>query len=639
MIVLSAEKISKSFTEKVLLDKINLGINEGDKIGLIGINGTGKTTLLKIIAGVEQADSGGISRGTGVRIEYLPQNPDFDPEATVLEQVYKGNSLMLKPIREYEEAVRSLDATSEKYSQLVQEMDTLNAWNLESEARTILTKLGVADFTARISTLSGGYKKRIALAAALVNPAELLILDEPTNHLDHQTINWLEQYLHKRKGSLLMITHDRYFLDRVVNQIIELDRGNLYAYKGNYGYYLEKKLERDEIEGATEQKRRKLLKKELAWIKKGAKARTTKQKARIDRFHNLSAEISDRPDEKLQISVASSRLGKKTIELEHVSKSFDAAKVIDDFSLALSRNDRVGVVGPNGSGKTTLLNMISGRLQPDSGTVEVGETVKIGLYSQELQHIDGSLRVLEYIREGAEYLSTAEGYKLSASQMLERFLFPSALQWALIDNLSGGEKRRINLLRVLMEAPNILLLDEPTNDLDIETLTVLEDYLEEFNGAVIAVSHDRYFLDRMAQRIFSFEANGKIVQYSGNYTDFKEKSSIHRQDSSDKEGDKAKGMAGQNANLKVKAEGEKQRTKPLKFSYHEQKEYTEIENVVAAIEDNIKMIETKINGAAADYMLLQQLVNEKNALEEQLREKMDRWVYLSELAEKISQGK
>ncbi|MHB1419080.1 MAG: ABC-F family ATP-binding cassette domain-containing protein [Bacillota bacterium] len=636
MIYLSVENISKSYTEKILLNKINLVINEGDKIGLIGINGTGKTTLLKIIAGVEQADSGMISRGSGVRIEYLPQNPDFDPEATVLEQVYKGNSTVMKSIREYELAVRNQDTTSYRYFQIIQEMDELNAWSLEIEARTILTKLGIADFTAKIGTLSGGYKKRIALAAALVNPAELLILDEPTNHLDHQIISWLEQYLHKRNGSLLMITHDRYFLDRVVNQIVELDQGQLYAYKGNYSYFLEKKLEREEIEGATAQKRRKLLKKELAWIKKGAKARTTKQKARIDRFNKLSEQTSDRNVEKFQISVASSRLGKKTIELKHIDKSFDEAMVINDFSLSLSRNDRVGIVGPNGSGKTTLINIICGKSTPDRGTVEVGETVRIGVYSQEMPHIDESLRVLEYIREGAEYLSTADGSNISASQMLERFLFPQSLQWAMIENLSGGERRRINLLKVLMEAPNILLLDEPTNDLDIETLTVLEDYLEDFNGAVIAVSHDRYFLDRMVGRILSIEGNGNIVEYTGNYTDFQEK--ISERHSSYIATDNAKMPVAPNANMVIKAEVDKRKAKPLKFTYAEQKEYAEIEDVVAAIEGDINRIETKINAAAADYILLQQLVIEKEALEAQLREKMDRWVYLNEIAEKISRG-
>lgn len=621
MNLLNAENISKSYTEKKLLSKISLGINDTDKIGLIGINGTGKSTLLKIIAGIEEADEGVVIRGGSVRIEYLPQNPDFDPEATVLEQVFKGDSLVMKLVREYEEAISSPNTSVEKITKLTHEMDVMNAWSLENEARTILTKLGSADFNAKIGTLSGGQKKRVALAAALVKPSDLLILDEPTNHLDNDTIDWLEQFLNKRKGALLMITHDRYFLDRVVNHIIELDSGNLYAYKGNYSYFLEKKLEREEIEGASEKKNQRLLRKELAWIRKGAKARTTKQKARIDRFDQLNEQPKNVTDEKLQISVMSSRLGKKTIELEHISKSFDNNKIIDDFNFIIPRNDRVGIVGPNGSGKSTLLNIMCGRVKPDIGKIEVGETVKIGLYSQEIQHMDGSKRVIEYIKEQTGLLST--------SQMLERFLFPPALQWSLIETLSGGEKRRLNLLRILMEAPNILLLDEPTNDLDIDTLVVLEDYLEDFKGAVIAISHDRYFLDRMAEKIFSFEGNGKIVQYTGNYSDFKEKSSILCQKTgvSNKNGVKAKEVVDKNSNIM---------SRPLKFSFSEQKEYAEIDDIIAELEGRINNTVIKIDEANADYTLLQQLVIEKEAMEKQLKEKMERWVYLNELAENIS---
>ncbi|MDD4238712.1 MAG: ABC-F family ATP-binding cassette domain-containing protein [Desulfotomaculaceae bacterium] len=641
MILLSAENISKSYSEKMLLSKLNLGINEGDKIGLIGINGTGKTTLLKIIAGVEKADEGRIIKGNSVRIEYLPQNPDFDPEATVLEQVFKGNSPIMKLIREHEEAMHNQDASSEKILQLTRDMDAMDAWNVESEARAILTKLGSSDFNTKIGDLSGGQKKRIALAAALVNPSDLLILDEPTNHLDNDSIDWLEQYLNKRKGALLMITHDRYFLDRVVKQVIELDSGSLYSYKGNYSYFLEKKLEREELEGASEKKRQSLLRQELAWIKRGAKARSTKQKARIDRFNKLNELPQQGIEEKLQISVASSRLGKKTIELEHISKSFDAVKVIDDFTFILPRNDRVGIVGPNGCGKSTLLNIISGRVEPDSGKLDVGETVRIGLYTQEIQHMDGSLRAIEYIKEGAEYLSTAEGYKISASQMLEKFLFPPALQWSLIEKLSGGEKRRLHLLRILMEAPNILLLDEPTNDLDIETLVILEDYLEDFKGAVIAVSHDRYFLDRMAEKIFSFEGNGEIVQYPGNYSDFKGKSSSSCQGTvmSNNIVDKVKIAVDKNSNIVGKNAQDKRGEKPLKFTFHEQKEYTQIDDIIAELEGKLKRIMTKIAEASANYVLLQQLLIEKEAMEAQLKEKMERWVYLNEKAENIAKGK
>lgn len=637
MNLLRAENISKSYSEKRLLHKINLSIHEGDKIGLIGINGTGKSTLLKVVAGVEKADEGEVVKGNSIRIEYLPQNPEFDPEATVLEQVFKGNSETMQLIREYEEVVRSQDASSEKISKLVHDMDVINAWSLESEARTILTKLGIGDFNAKICTLSGGQKKRVALAGALVNPAELLILDEPTNHLDNDAIEWLEQYLNKRSGSLLMITHDRYFLDRVVNQIIELDRGYLYSYKGNYSYFVEKKIEREEIEGAIERKRKNLLRKELAWIKKGAKARTTKQKARIERFEKLSNATNMGTDEKIQISVPSTRLGKKVIELDQVSKSFGDNKLIDKFNFIMSKNDRIGIVGPNGSGKTTLLNILCGKVIPDSGKVEVGETVKIGIYSQEIDHIDGNLRAIEYIKEGAEYLSTAEGDKISASQMLERFLFPPTLQWTLVGKLSGGEKRRLNLLRVLMEAPNVLLLDEPTNDLDIETLSILEDYLEGFKGAVIAVSHDRYFLDKIAKNIFSFEDRGKIIKYTGNYSDFKKKFISHHQDDSNNKAAPEGHIKAINKNMANKTLSKKE--KPLKFSYNEQREYAEIDNIIADIEDNIKDINIKIEEASADYVLLQQLLKEKEDLESQLAEKLERWVYLNELAEKISKSK
>ncbi|MTI82674.1 MAG: ABC-F family ATP-binding cassette domain-containing protein [Firmicutes bacterium] len=640
MNLLTAENISKSYSEKPLLEKINLGINEGDKIGLIGINGTGKSTLLKIIAGVEKADQGEVIKGNSVRIEHLPQNPDFDPEATVLEQVFKGSSKIMGLIREYEEAVHNQATSSDKITKLAQEMDLMDAWHVESEARSVLTKLGCTDFSAKIGALSGGQKKKIALAAALVNPSELLILDEPTNHLDNATIDWLEQYLNKRKGALLMITHDRYFLDRVANHIVELDGGNLFLYKGNYSYFLEKKLEREEIAEVNKQKRQRLLRKELAWIKKGAKARTTKQKARIDRFNKLSENAVDETGEKLDISVASSRLGKKIIELHQISKAFDNGRVIDNFSFILPRDDRVGIVGPNGIGKSTLLNIMYGKIQPDSGKVEVGETVKIGLYSQEIQHMDGSLRVIEYVKETAEFLNTAEGHRISASQMLERFLFSPALQWSPIEKLSGGEKRRLNLLKVLMEAPNVLLLDEPTNDLDIETLTVLEDYLEEFKGAVIAVSHDRYFLDRMAEKILSFEGSGHIVQYMGNYSSFKEKSSSQRQNEVKKDVNKNPSVQGKTeSKTNSKTAPGRKKEKPLKFTYKEQKEFEDIDHVIVEIEDQIKSIKAKIDEALDDYVLLQQLCTEKEDLEKQLSEKMERWVYLNELAEKIAAGK
>ncbi|QGU94718.1 ATP-binding cassette domain-containing protein [Clostridium bovifaecis] len=631
MNLLSAENITKSYSEKKLFDNISLGINEGDKIGVIGVNGTGKSTLLKVIAGIEEMDEGRIVKGNSVRIEYLSQNPCFDSEASVLEQVFKGNSPVMKVIREYEEGIQNPETSNDKLMKLTHDMDVMNAWSLESEAKAVLTQLGISEFSTKVGTLSGGQRKRIALAAALINPSDLLILDEPTNHLDNDTIDWLEQYLNKRKGALLMITHDRYFLDRVVNEIIELDKGNLYTYKGNYSSFLEKKLEREAIEVANEKKRQSLFKKELAWIKRGAKARTTKQKARIDRFEKLSEQAVDISNEKLDISVGSSRLGKKVIELEHISKAFGNKRLIDDFSYIVLRNDRVGIIGANGMGKSTLMNILSGKMGPDSGKIDIGETVRIGLYSQEVLDMDENLRVIEYIKEAAEFLTTAEGDKISASQMLERFLFPPSAQWTPISKLSGGEKRRLYLLRVLMEAPNVLLLDEPTNDLDIETLTILEDYLENFQGAVITVSHDRYFLDRMIEKIFDFEGNGKIVQYTGNYSEFKESVNVNESKEREAEDKSLKGASKDNS--------ERKKEKALKFSYKEQKEYEEIDAVVAGLEEKIEELEMKISKAGSDYALLQELLKEKENFEKQLEEKMERWVYLNELAEKIAQSK
>ena len=630
MNLLSIENVSKSYSEKQLLDNISLGINEGDKIGIIGVNGVGKSTLLKIATGVEQPDAGRLIKGNSVSIEYLPQNPYFDAEATVLEQVFKGESALMKLIRDYEKAIQDPNTQSERLMKLNNEMDRLQGWSLESEAKTVLTKLGITDFEAKIDTLSGGQRKRIALASALISPSDLLILDEPTNHLDNTTIDWLEEYLNKRKGALLMITHDRYFLDRVINEIVELDRGSLYLYKGNYSDFIEKKLERDEREAGNERKRQGLLKKELAWIRKGAKARTTKQKARIDRFEKLNESSVDIDDSKMEISVASSRLGKKVIEIENIDKSYDKNSIIDKFSYILLRNDRVGIIGANGSGKSTLINMIAGRIQPDAGVIDVGETVKIGLFSQESYHMNESLRVIEFIKEGAEILTTAEGEKITASQMLEKFLFEPAVQWTPISKLSGGEKRRLHLLRILMEAPNVLLLDEPTNDLDIETLTILEDYIENFQGAVVAVSHDRYFLDKIAGKIFSFEENGKIVKFTGNYSDYKQFN-------------EAENLVAQPIDKKSSGDSkeavERTKERALKFTYKEQKEYEQIDTVIADLEEKIQGIDSKIGTTAADYVLLQQLMSEKEEFEKQLEEQMERWIYLNDLAEKIENSR
>jgi ATP-binding cassette subfamily F protein uup len=627
MNLLSIENISKSYSDKILFKDINLGISEGDKIGLIGVNGTGKSTLLKIIAGFETSDTGKIIKGNSIRIEYLPQNPNFEAAASVLEQVFRGDSPSMKLLGQYEEALTSPNTSSERLMTLSHDMDSLNLWDLESDAKSILTKLGISDFNAKIGTLSGGQKKRVALVSALINKSDLLILDEPTNHLDNESIDWLEQYLNKRKGALLMITHDRYFLDRVTNGILELDNASLYSYTGNYSTFLEKKLEREELLKSSEEKRQNLFRKELAWIKRGAKARSTKQKARIDRFDQLKESANNISKENVEISVSSSRLGKKVLEIEHISKSFGCKKLIDDFSYIVTRNDRIGIVGPNGSGKSTLMNIISNRLSPDSGTVETGETVKIGVFSQEVYDMNESLRVIEYIKEGAEILTTANGDKISASQMLEKFLFSKDMQWTPISKLSGGEKRRLFLLRILMEAPNVLLLDEPTNDLDIETLTILEDYIENFNGSVITVSHDRYFLDKTCEKIFFFEGNGTISKHTGNYSEVsaelinKEQILVHKTVD------------------KYRITVPKNKEKGLKFSYKEQREYEMIDSVISELESKKEDIQEKINNSSTDYSLLQKYIGEKEQIEKDLDIQMERWVYLNELAEKIENSK
>ncbi len=624
MNLINIQNISKAFSEKKLIENISLGINEGDKIGLIGLNGTGKTTLLKIIGGIIEADDGEIIRANNINIEYLQQNIDFDPDVTVLEQVFKGNSENIKLVKRYREALDKENVSNKEILKLSQEMDKENAWTLESEAKTVLTQLGITDFKEKIKNLSGGQRKRVALASALINPADLLILDEPTNHLDNITIEWLETYLINRKGALLMITHDRYFLDKVVNQIMELDRGEIYSYKGNYNYYLEKKLERGEMEVASERKRQSLLRKELAWMKQGAKARSTKQRARIERYDELSSGGLNLNEDKLDISVATRRLGKKIIEVKDIEKSFGEKKIIDNFSFTLLRDDRIGILGPNGSGKSTLMNIIIGNIEADKGIIDIGETVKIGYFTQETKYMDENMRSIEYIREGGEFIQTSDGEKISASQMMENFLFPKEEQWTPLGKLSGGEKRRLYLLRVLMESPNILLLDEPTNDLDINTLTVLEDYIDKFSGAVIVVSHDRYLLNKVVDRVFVFEDRGKIVEYTGNYDYFKEKNLL-------KEENKIK------EEKPVKRQREKDRT--LKFSYNEQREWNSIDNIIEDLENELLDIEKKMAKITSDYTSLQDLLKEKERIEIELNEKMDRWIYLSELAEKIEENK
>ena len=527
MNIMTVEHLSKSYGEKTLFHDASFGMDDRDKIGVIGVNGTGKSTFLKIIAGIETADAGQIAIGNDVRVQYLAQNPPYEPDNTVLQQVFAGDDPGLAAMREYMEILSLLEqqpGNAELERRMVtigHAIDAAGAWQLESEAKTVLTKLGITRFDAKMESLSGGQRKRVALAAALITPSELLILDEPTNHIDTDSVAWLEQYLQKRRGALLMVTHDRYFLERVAGVMLELDGGNLYRYEANYSRFLELKADREEREASEEQKRKNLLRTELAWIRRGAKARSTKQKARIDRFEKLKASTGGTSSSSLDISVASTRLGRKIIEIQNLTKSMDGRTLIKDLSYIAVPQDRVGIVGKNGSGKSTLLNLIAGKLTPDSGQVELGTTVKLGYFTQEHQDMDPSLRAIEYVKEEAEIIRTADGSVITAAQMLERFLFPPAMQWTPISKLSGGEKRRLYLLRVLMGAPNVLLLDEPTNDLDIGTLAVLEDYLDEFPGVVFTVSHDRYFLDRTVDKLIAFE-DGTIRLHVGDYTEYEE---------------------------------------------------------------------------------------------------------------------
>lgn len=630
MNLLTVEGISKSFGDKKIFDDITFGIDEGDRIGLIGINGTGKSTLLKIVAGNESADSGQIVKKNGLRIGYLPQTPDFDPEDTVLGQVFNCDSPVINLIKEYEQAVREVELTGSEKSQkalyaLNDKMDAADAWNIESDAKTILTKLNIPDFYKKAGTLSGGQLKRMALARALITPVDLLILDEPTNHIDNDSVEWLEKYLAKYKGALLMVTHDRYFLDRIVNKTLELDEARLYSYTTNYSGFLEAKAEREELAAAAERKRRNFLRTEIEWVRRGAQARTTKQKARLERFKEVSEMKFSKEKDSLEIGSVASRMGRKTIIAENISKSFDGVKYIDDFSYIILKHDRIGIIGPNGCGKSTLVNMLTGNLEPDSGKVECGETIKIGLFSQHNETMDPAQRVIDYIRDTAEYVLTTEG-RISASQMLEKFLFNPSMQYSPIGKLSGGEKRRLYLLKVLIEAPNILFLDEPTNDLDIETLAILEDFLDVFNGAVVAVSHDRYFLDKTVDRIFAFEGNGKITQYEGGYSDYlRQYEQRHTEEVQPKP-----------VSQKVERTSS---PKPLKMSYQEQKDYETINDRIENLENAIAETEDEMSKITSDYVKLQELSEKKSALEAELEEAYDRWVYLSELAEKIAESK
>lgn len=664
MLLLSIENLAHSYGERTLFKNVNFNIETGDKIGLIGINGTGKSTLLRHIAeldGGKDPETGEpgkiIPNGTCV-MEYLSQDPPFEPEATVIGQIFRGDSPMMKLLRSYETvldetALHPDDATMQrKLLEVQQQMDLHFAWQLESEAKAVLNRLGITDFNQKMKTLSGGQRKRVALAGVLVRPSDLLILDEPTNHMDNETVAWLEGQLQKRKGALLMVTHDRYFFDRVINRTLELDNGTAYLYTANYSGFLQKRAERRELESAAARKLQNIYRRELAWISRGAEARRTKKKDRVERFAEIEAAAKEKVNrQELEITSTATRLGKTVVELEHISCFYDGIEYIHDFSYILLRDDRVGIIGPNGAGKTTLMDIIAGRLQPDSGTVTIGQTVKIGYFSQHSEFPDTRERVLEYIRDAGNYVMAADGTYISAAMMLERFLFPPELQWVPISKLSGGEQRRLYLLRILMEAPNVLLLDEPTNDLDIPTLSVLEEYLDTFAGAVIAVSHDRYFLDRFARRIFAVEAGGVLRQYPGGYSDYErsrllealeqeemkgsgealQKNSQNKKKLAEKNRTAGSGDGAKREQAEAEGMGEKEtENKSAGLTFSEKIELEKLEETIAGKEAESKMISREITLAGNDYEKIAQLSDDLNRVEKKLETLTERWLELSD---------
>lgn len=612
MNLFTMENITKSYTDRILLDDVGFSINENEKIGVIGVNGMGKSTLLKVVAGIEEADAGKISMGNQVKICYLPQTPVFTPGTTILQAAVGGN------------------------------MEEWNRWTIEADARSMLNQLGFADYEEKVEHMSGGQKKRVALVNALLTPADILILDEPTNHLDNAMSEWLENYLISFRGAVLMVTHDRYFLDRIATRIVEVDKGKLYSYPGNYAKFVELKEERQNMALATERKRKSLLRTELEWLHRGARARSTKQKAHIDRIQAMQ-EMKDIQEEKqVLLTSTASRMGNKTIELSDISKSYGNHLLIRDYNYIFLKNDRIGIIGPNGCGKTTLLKIINGIVKPDTGTIEIGQTIRIGYFSQENEYMDDSMKVIDYVKEAGEYIQTSDG-RITASQMLERFLFEGAIQWSKIEKLSGGEKRRLYLLRILMSVPNVLILDEPTNDLDIQTLTILENYLDGFDGIIIVVSHDRYFLDRTVRRIFAFEGEGAIRQYEGGYSDY-----LIRKELEGLPDMTVKSMGVGSAAQTEKSGSEnsaedsratwKKHDKKLKFSYKEQREFETIDEEITALEEKIEVLDAQMLENASNSVKLNELLEKKEEVSQQLDEKMDRWVYLNDLNEQIQEA-
>ena len=632
--IITIENFTKSYGEKVLFSGIDFSMDAGDKVGIVGVNGTGKSTFLKAVAGLIPVDAGTMTTMRGLRLEYLSQDKAFVPENTVLMEVFRGLSPLMQALRGYELVMakaadnpddKALQQEIMRYTAMIDEHD---GWQLESSAKTVLMKLGIHDFTAPVSSLSGGQQKRLALATALIQPCDLLILDEPTNHLDSETIAWLEEYLRGLKGALLMVTHDRYFLDNTANKILELDQGSAYTYMGNYSEFLEQKAARLERLQATEAKRQNFLRNEIKWLRRGAQARSTKQKARIQRYEEVRSQRVSVNTDTLEIGLAGSRLGRTVIELDHVHYEVDGRIIVKDFTYTVLRNDRVAILGANGTGKTTLLNIIAGVQEPTSGTVTIGQTVKIGYFAQQAREMDERLRAIEYVQEAAHYITLADGTRISASQLMERFLFPGDLQWTPIARLSGGEKRRLYLLRVLMEEPNVLLLDEPTNDLDLETMAVLESFMDDFQGAIIFVSHDRFFVDRLADKVFAYEGGGRLRMYAGGYSYYKEKL----------------------AEQQVEAEPAFKREKPAedkmkaarndhepavkrRFTFKEQKEYAEIEGVIASKEGELKVVQLQMAENATDFGRLNELAKEEERLNAELEHLMERWEYLESIAE------
>jgi ATP-binding cassette subfamily F protein uup len=642
MNIVSLEAIHKQFAERPLLDDVMLGIDAGERVGVVGVNGSGKTTLLRIVAGVEPPDRGRVSLARDLRVAYLPQNPALDPALTVIEQIFRGDAPEIKLLREYERAADALArapgdmALQQSVSELVARMDAAGTWALENDARTILTRLGITDLSARVGQLSGGQRKRVAMAAALIVPADLLILDEPTNHIDIETVAWLESFLARSTAALLLVTHDRYFLDRVVGRIVEVEGAKLYSYPGNYSRFLELKAERTEKQASDEARRQTILRKELAWLRRGAQARTTKQQARIDRIATMQDAKPEQARGALEISAVSRRIGKRVIELAGVGKAYGSKTLVHDLTLSIGPRDRIGIVGPNGSGKSTLLNMIAGRITPDSGTITIGETVHMSYYDQESAELDEAQRVIDYVKEGAELLQDSQGAIVTAAQMLERFLFPSAAHYTPIARLSGGERRRLYLLRKLIGAPNVLLLDEPTNDLDIQTLTLLEDYLDEpearhddgFAGAVIVVSHDRYFLDRTVTRLLAFEGDGAVVEYPGAYTAYAE--ARERVEGSKVERSKVERPQQKPSNLQS---SNLQTGRPRKLTFKETRELEGLEGRIAVLEGEQAALQAQINAASGEYQALLRLTGELERVSAELEAAVERWGALAEIAE------